>query len=398
MIQLNSKLLVRILTDLRRALGIAKSSPQPVSISTDRGSTTIRMSTAEVAIACQVAAGSRTSQHVALPVNVFATVRPAARQDLSIVIAGENADIESCDDTGVRTTMTEKCLSSSLVKSVGSVPEPEWRICNPFRLGTVLAQAASVSDPTSTRYSLGCIRLRGSDGQVAATDGRQVFAASGFAFPVDEVKIPGEVLGRLSCMANCSSISVGRSADWVTICTANGTLRWQIDLKIQTEGRFPDIDMCFPRSEASRTVVTISDEDAQFLLKNLDRLLGKPVELNAATLDLGCDRVTGKRLVQLRSRKSEPLWADPANTQIVEVTLDGSTFDSVPMRVAMDHHMLLNAIRFGHRQIHLQSPSSPVFCSDKGRKFVWALMHESLTLGNVPNMESISTSRSLAVA
>ena len=139
-------------------------------------------------------------------------------------------------------------------------------------------------------------------------------------------------------------------------------------------------------------MVTVGDHDAQYLLDHLDRLLGKPIELCATTLDLVVDRASGRRMVQLRLRRAE------AAPSVIEVTLDGSTFDSVPMRVAMDHHLLLNALRFGHRHIHLQSATGPVFCRDRGNNFVWALMHDSLTTGQVSKMQTVSTSHSLIAA
>ncbi len=180
MIRINSKLLIRILIDLRRALGIAKNSHHPVSISAERGSTIVRMKTADVAVSCEVAASNRKRESLLLPVSVFAALQPSARQELTISASGDNATIQSCDAVGVRSSVTEKCVAHEMADSGIKTPEPEWRISNPSRLGAVLQQAASIADPTSRRYSLGCIRLRGSDGQVSATDGRQVFAASVF--------------------------------------------------------------------------------------------------------------------------------------------------------------------------------------------------------------------------
>ena len=255
----------------------------------------------------------------------------------------------------------------------------------------------SVADPTSTRYSLGCIRLRGSDGQVAATDGRQAFTASGFGLPVDEVMVPAEVLSRLSFLRDCGSISVGRSADWFSLRCGVGTLRWLVDIKIQTTGRFPNIDQCMPHESSSRCLVRISDHDADYLMRFLDRLVGKSNELNPVTLDLNRNRILGKPQVQLRFRNMD-LHIDPCDAPILELTLDQSSYDSTPMQLAFDHHFLLNALRFGFREFHLQANNYPVFCTSRNQRYTWTSMHESLAIGPTPVMQSISTNESLAAA
>ncbi len=51
----------------------------------------------------------------------------------------------------------------------------------------------------------------------------------------------------------------------------------------------------------------------------------------------------------------------PSNAPILELTLDQSSYDSTPMQLAFDHHFLLNALRFGFRELHLQANNYPVF-------------------------------------
>jgi hypothetical protein len=79
-----------------------------------------------------------------------------------------------------------------------------------------LRQAAETTDDTSTRYAFGCLRLRGEDGQVAATDGRQAFAAMGFRLPwQDALLVPSSRVFGHESILRTSEFKIGKSEDWV---------------------------------------------------------------------------------------------------------------------------------------------------------------------------------------
>jgi hypothetical protein len=59
---------------------------------------------------------------------------------------------------------------------------PEHFAQNPPDLPVALDFAAATTDPDAVRYALGCIRLSGKSGQLAATDGRQIYLHGGFSF------------------------------------------------------------------------------------------------------------------------------------------------------------------------------------------------------------------------
>jgi DNA polymerase III sliding clamp (beta) subunit (PCNA family) len=401
MIRINCRQIVQIIAEMRRALGIVRNSMLPVVITADRSILTLRASTEHASLACQttatVKAPSDGGVKLTLPIRAFSTIPSLARQDLTITPVSEGGILEWTTAAGIRSTISEKCISAVEPNTKPVAPQPEWLISNDSRFGKVLSQAASIADPTSTRYSLGCVRLRGSDGQVAATDGRQAYTVSGFGLPLDDVMVPAEVLSRLSFLRDCSSISVGRSADWLSLRCGIGTMRWLVDVKIQSEGRFPNIDQCMPHESSSRCLVRISDLDAQYMLRHLDKLVGKSFDLNPVTLDLSRNRVLSKPQVQLRFRGMNPN-IEPSNLPITELTLDQSSYDSTPMQLAIDHHFLLNALRFGFREFHLQSISNPIFCCSRNQSYTWTTMHESLTIGPTPVMKVISTEKTLVAA
>lgn len=59
---------------------------------------------------------------------------------------------------------------------------------------------------------------------------------------------------------------------------------------------------------------------------------------------------------------------------------------------------MLNALRFGFREFHLQASNQPVFCTSVNERYVWAAMHESLTIGLTSAMTVLSTEKILATA
>ena len=400
MIQVNCKQVVQIISQIRRALGIARNSSAPVRMTADQSVITFRASNEHASIACQMAGSTGACSgglQLSMPVHAFATVPSLARQNLSITSTGDEVTLEWTTAGGIRSMISEKSLSAAASNTRTESPEPEWLISNDSRFGKALSQAASIADPSSTRYSLGCVRLRGRDGQIAATDGRQAYTVSGFGLPLDEVMVPAKALSRLAFLVDCSSISVGRSANWLSLRCGVGTLRWLVDIKIQTDGRFPNIDQCMPPESSSRCLVRINDSDADYLLRHLDKLVGKSNELNPVTLDLSRNRVLGKSQVQLRFRSMD-LTIEPSEAPITELTLDQSSYDSTPMQLAFNHHFLLNALHFGFRELNLQSGNSPIFCTSRNQRYTWTAMHECLTVGARPAMKVISTEKSLVAA
>src|SRR5205085_7404581 len=94
-------------------------------------------------------------------------------------------------------------------------PMPElptsWR-SNPGELLTALAEATETGDPDSPRYSLGCIQLQGTPGQIVATDGRQALVRSGFRFSWEgDLLIKGRPIFTCRALPRDQPLEVGKS-------------------------------------------------------------------------------------------------------------------------------------------------------------------------------------------
>jgi hypothetical protein len=78
-----------------------------------------------------------------------------------------------------------------------------------------MIDAVTCCDPGSVRYALGCLQLDGAKGKISATDGRQIFRASGFQLPWPEtVLVPKSSVFAWKELAG-NNVSIGRQGDWL---------------------------------------------------------------------------------------------------------------------------------------------------------------------------------------
>ena len=252
-----------------------------------------------------------------------------------------------------------------------------------------MLNAAGLTDPESRRYALGCIRLRGSDGQVAGTDGRQAFVHNGFSLPAGEILVPATAIKNFSTLTRANAISVGLRDDWVALRVGTNNARWSLDIKRQSTGRFPELDRCIPSLADSQARLTLSEADALFLIEQLKRLSPDRCAQGPITLELGS--VPNVRM-RLRSSEYNRLFspgqmptgdlrgAEEPAYRVCEIHLDASTRSGVELRCAVDHLHMLALLRFGFRQIEFQSERAPVYCIDHNRSFVCAVSCRSFVL------------------
>jgi len=99
------------------------------------------------------------------------------------------------------------------------------------------------AEKSATRYALDHLRLRGSDGQIAATDGRQALVQTKFTFPWEELLL-SQASPRFTAKEShkFDLVKVGRTEVWVTFQIGP----WTILLKINHEARLPNLDDCIP--------------------------------------------------------------------------------------------------------------------------------------------------------
>ena len=147
-------------------------------------------------------------------------------------------------------------------------PHPEDFTDMGSRFLPSMADAAATTNLEATRYALNCIRLRGRDGQIAATDSCQALLQSGFSFPwTEDVLIPATDAFTCREFLATDDVRIACSEDWLTIQANECTLQ----VRIEKERRFPDIDLQIPPPGAACTTLSMSDDDSDFLVQATKR-------------------------------------------------------------------------------------------------------------------------------
>ena len=117
-----------------------------------------------------------------------------------------------------------------------------------------MATAFQVTDPTTSRYALSCIQLRGAQGDINASDGHQIYRQAGFTFGCQE-----DLLVQASKVFAASELHVeqpvlfGKTEDHAAFVIGN----WCFWLPIEKEGRFPRLDDALPDPEKAPTTLQL---------------------------------------------------------------------------------------------------------------------------------------------
>jgi hypothetical protein len=227
------------------------------------------------------------------------------------------------------------------------------------RFLSAMADAVATTDKESTRYALDCIRLRGSDGQIAATDRAQALVQSGFTFPwTDEILVAVSDAFSSREFATADAVLIGRSADWVSIQANSRTLH----LRIEKEKRFPNIDLQIPTTGSAVTTLSLSDDDVDFLLTSTKRLPGASEHNAPVTVDLN-------GVVAIRAVAED-------QSRPTELVLSNSRRVGDEIRFNTSRNFIIRAAELGFRDICLRNASAPVCCQDDRRTYIWALLDE----------------------
>ena len=409
MLTINSQVLSRTANQLRSLLGLPRQSTQSVTLSAaSDGTTTLACQKEECAVACQLAIANP-AQSLSLPLCLLQDLHASPAHDVRFQALDGRVQVDYWQPT--------PAVRSGCLWQAAETPQPpelaEYWLDNPPELLWALYAAAALADDSSSRYALHCLRLRGRDGQLAVTDGRQALIHWGFALPLDEVLLPAAGLVRLKGLLKCDRLEVGCTPEWLQLRLQVGLARWWLAWRLSPEGRFPTIDQCFGDTQASQTIVTIDEADAQWLIEQLPRALGTR-QSAAVTLELSRQRgwdtssADGRPQCHLRFRCDQPRWllwqglepADEPGTSgtPVELLLSGSGYEGAERRVAVSHLHLLQGLRLGFRQFHLPARPAPVLCCQPGRKFTFSLLNDQLALHAGSGQHQLETARDRVAA
>ena len=291
----------------RAPLGIAPKGPLPPLVLT-AGGRRLRANFQHGGIAVEFAETGSDPAGEAISVPLEALTACAGRGDAPVAVEAAAADRTAVrwEHYGVPQVREYPVTPADALPPFPG-PPAEWAD-HLDGLLAAFADATATAADRSTRYALDCLLLRGSTGELIATDGRQLLSRGGFPFPWgDDVLIRRSPVFAARGLPRDRPVSVGRTPTHVVLKTGP----WSLAFATVTGARFPDTGRVIPDPRWVSTRLEIDPGDAAFLAGALDRLPGA-ADLNApATLDLnGCVAVRAARPTGAPS----PSWSWPART------------------------------------------------------------------------------------
>jgi hypothetical protein len=277
MIQLTRKQIRAIRTAIRQSLGISNVSRAPaITFRATVSDLRIQAATDKTAIECRLP-GNYQPECFAIPYEALSACEGRQDDPVSLTKRDDNVILE-WSDAGI-----PQSVQFPAGDAMEMPPIPDNLITIDPLFLSAMAEAVATTDKESTRYALNCIRLRGRDGQIAATDSAQALIQTGFSFPwTDEVLLTCSGAFASYEFATADELLIGRSTDWVTL-QANS---WALHLRIEKERRFPNIDLQIPAEGAVCTTLTLVQDDIPFMMNSIRRLPGASESNSPATVDL----------------------------------------------------------------------------------------------------------------
>ena len=218
---------------------------------------------------------------------------------------------------------------------------------------SALETASQCAAREETRYALATVQLRGDQGQIVATDGKQAVILGGFEFPwTENLLIAASPVFGMKDFAQAESVGVGKTDDHVVFSIGP----WKLWFKIQ-EGRFPRIEDAIPDPKAAKTKLYLDPEDARFLAGAISKLPGGK-DVNApVTVDLN-----GEVVVRAQAEGED---------HATELVLSRSRIEGAEVRFGSDRQFVRRAAELGFTELHVTGDKKAVLCTDAARMFFW---------------------------
>jgi hypothetical protein len=146
---------------------------------------------------------------------------------------------------------------------------------------TALHECGRTTAREGVRYAFSRLQLKGKEGKVLATDGRQLLVWNGFVLPfADSVLIPAIPAFGSRELAMQESVRVGRLGGQILVEAGS----WTVGLAVDVAAKFPDTESLLARS-GDGGAIRFSDVDAAAILGRLDS--GRSEKPPNVTIDIG---------------------------------------------------------------------------------------------------------------
>ena len=312
----------------------------------------------EVAVRYQID-GPRPEMTLAFPGIVLAEIE--GRSDDPVVLEAANATTGRArwQENGTQRDMGFERISPEAFPPFPEAPRRYTPM--PPAFGPALADAIRTTARDSVRYALTRVQIRGKDGSLVGTDGRQLLLHSGFRFPWSEdLLVPAipALAGRE--LLDQGPIGLGRTKSHVALRWG----AWTFLLAIDTAGHFPNVDTVIPKARVPACRLVLDPGDAESVTRVLSKLPSKSEE-QPVTLDLGTPPAIRFRV---------------GDGPVTEVVLQRSSISGKPVRLASDRRFLLRALELGFTEIQVENAETALCCRDDQRVYVWMPLGKSSVL------------------
>ena len=216
----------------------------------------------------------------------------------------------------------------------------------PARFLGALHEAGRTSSREDGRYAISRVQVKGSKGEVIATDGKVAVIFGKFPFPfTDDVLVPAIPLFGCPEIRDEHEVRVGRTKAHLVVVAGD----WTAWLSVAPPGKFPDVAAVVPRH--APTTVTLGRTDAAKLLPQLPQLPGQAHEHRPVTLD------ADKHLVIS--------GYDEATHDTKAIALAASAATGPAVRVVPDRRVLARILALGCNTLRLTPDKALVGLGDE---------------------------------
>ena len=222
----------------RRALGVSNQqlAGQFVRLNAGPHGLTIQAATAQTAVEYHEAIAIPPSIMQA-PLELFKTVGSTKADLVTLVEADDGKVIARWQDGAVPRSGQWPCRNE---RELVAMPSPPTSFVeNPPEFLAAVRAALETTDANPTRFALNCLRLRGSDGSIAATDGRQIFKQAGFelGFREEVLFYPANVFD-MKELPTGKVVSIGRTETHIVFAIGP----WTFHQAIEKDRRYPRVE------------------------------------------------------------------------------------------------------------------------------------------------------------
>jgi len=224
----------------------------------------------------------RAAEKTSLSMPMTALAECAGQGEDTVQIQRKNGSVEICwDHHGVPYRREYPSRDEP------QVTFPNWpknHIANDPSLLKALDDAMQIPTGGAGRLSLTSVQLRGHQGDIVATDGRQLRIQGGFRFPWKEgFLVPRTTVFAARELPTWAVVMVVASPTHVHFRIG----AWTVALAIESSVRFPNVDAVIPKIEQATTCWFVDAEEAEALATMLDKLPAAKEKFAPITIALG---------------------------------------------------------------------------------------------------------------